>query len=384
LLHRGAAKEEEIDMSNRRVLCSLVILTLGLLCPSWASAQHYTQTNLVSDTGSTPVTDSNLKNAWGLVHGPTTPWWISDNATGLSTLYDVSTTPVTIKPTVVTVPNAPSQTAPGNPTGIVFNGSATDFLLAPGLQAIFIWCTEDGTISGWNPKVNATTAIIKVDKSQKPRPDHGAVYKGLTITEINGQKFLLAANFRSGRIEVFDTAFKQQHISEELFDDDRIPRGFAPFNVQAVGPNIYVTYAKQDDAKHDDVPGAGFGFVDVYSRRGKLLQRLQHGPWLDSPWGVVLAPADFGEFSHALLIGNFGSGTIAAYNQVTGEFIGNMLAPDGTTLSIDGLWALAFGNGGPSGPGNTLFFTAGPNGETDGLFGTLTPISGELNENDEL
>lgn len=371
-------------MFNRRVLCSLVVLTLGLLCPSWASAQHYTQTNLVSNTGSTPVTDTNLRNAWGLVHGPTTPWWISDNAAGLSTVYDVSTTPVTIKPTVVTVPNAPNQPAPGNPTGIVFNGSATDFLLAPGKQSVFIWCTEDGTISGWNPGVNATMAIIKVDKSQKPKPGHGAVYKGLTLTEIDGQKYLLAANFRSGRIDVFDTAFKQQKLSDDAFDDDRIPHGFAPFNVQGVGPNIYVTYAKQDDDKHDDVPGAGSGFVDVYSRRGKLLQRLDHGPWLNSPWGVVLAPADFGEFSHTLLIGNFGSGTIAAFNPVTGDFLGNMLAPNGFTLSIDGLWALAFGNGGPSGPGNTLFFTAGPNGEMDGLFGTLTPIQGELAENDEL
>jgi len=376
--------EEESNMSNRRVLCSLVILTLGLLCPSWASAQHYTQTNLVSDTGSTPVTDSNLKNAWGLVHGPSTPWWVSDNATGTSTLYDASTTPVTIRPLVVTVPNAPSQPAPGNPTGIVFNGSPTYFLLAPMKQAVFIWCTEDGTISGWNPGVNATQAIIKVDKSQKPKPGNGAVYKGLTITEINGQKFLLAANFRSGRIEMFDTAFKQQHLSEEAFDDDAIPRGFAPFNVQAIGPNIYVTYAKQDDDKHDDVPGAGFGFVTVFSPRGKLIARLQHGPWFNSPWGVTMAPADFGEFSHTVLIGQFGSDTIAAFNPVTGQFLGNMIDPNGFTLAIDGLWALAFGNGGASGPGNTLFFTAGPNGEMDGLFGTLTPIQGELAENDEL
>jgi uncharacterized protein (TIGR03118 family) len=228
-----------------------------------------------------------------------------------------------------------------------------------------------------------THAVIKVDRSQKPSPGNGAVYKGATIAEIEGKKFILAANFRSGRIEVFDTSFARLHVSEEAFDDDRIPRGFAPFNVQGIGPNIYVTYAKQDSMRHDDVPGAGLGVVAVFNPRGRLLAQLEHGPWLNAPWGVAMTPADFGEFSHTVLVGNFGSGTIAAFNPLTGDFMGNLLNPDGTRLTIDGLWGLAFGNGGASGPGNTLFFTAGPDEETNGLFGSLSPIPAELNENDE-
>ena len=368
---------------------SSAVLLLAMLAvtpvPAWA--QHYLEKDLVSDTGPPPVVnDIRLKNAWGLVHGPNTPWWISDNCTGLSTVYNASglpSLPVTIASVFATVPPAPSSAGGGTPTGIMFNGSPTDFLLAPGKQAVFIWVTEDGTVSGWNPTVNPTSAIIMADNSQKPSPAHGAVYKGATIAEVDGKKYILAANFRSGRIDMFDTAFKQQHLSEEAFDDDRIPHGFAPFNVQGIGPNIYVTYAKQDATGHDDVPGDGFGFVDVFSPRGRLLARLQHGPWLNSPWGVVMSPADFGEFTHTILVGNFGSGTIAAFNPVTGRFLGNMLNPDGTTLKIDGLWGLAFGNGGASGPGNALFFTAGPNDESDGLFGSLTPIASELNENDE-
>jgi uncharacterized protein (TIGR03118 family) len=276
----------------------------------------------------------------------------------------------------------------------MFNGSPTDFLLAPGKQAIFLWVTEDGTIQGWNPGVNPTTAIIVVDRSQKPTSANGAVYKGATIIEIDGKEFILAANFRSGRIDVFDSTFRQVRLQrheedsdgeKEAFEDDRIPRDFAPFNVQAYGPNVYVTYAKQDGPKHDPVkPGQpGDGFVDIFSRHGRLITRLEHGDWFNAPWGVVLTPADFGEFSHTLLVGNFRGGTIAAFNPITGKFLGNVLNPDGTMLDIDGLWALGFGNGGASGPGSTLFFTAGPDNEVDGLFGTLTPIATELGEDDE-
>jgi uncharacterized protein (TIGR03118 family) len=373
-------------MNHNRVLGSLVLLIIGL-CPSLALGQHYTQTNLVSNTGAAPVPDSNLRNAWGLVHGPSTPWWVSNNLTGTSTLYNVSTTPTTIPPLVVTIPNAPSGMPPGKPTAVMFNGSPTDFLLdkttTPPRQAIFIWATEDGTISGWNPGVKATEAVIKVDNSQKPKKDHGAVYKGATIAEIHGRKYILAANFRSGEIDVFDTNFTQVDLPKHAFRDQKLPKDFAPFNIQGIGPNVYVTYAKQDDDAEDDVPGPGLGFVDVFTPEGELLQRLDHGKFLNAPWGVTLAPAFFGEFSHAVIVGNFGDGTIAAFNPVSGEFLGNMLTPSGAKLSIEGLWGLAFGNGGPSGPGNTLFFTAGPNDEMDGLFGSLTPIASELNEDDE-
>jgi len=368
---------------NIRVLCrSSAVLALSLL-PSLVSAQHYDRTDLVSNIATAPVVmDPNVRNAWGLVHGATTPWWISNNATGTSTLVNASTIPVTLPSLVVTVPAAPGNAGAGTPTGMVFNGSTTDFLLAPGRQALFIWVTEDGTVSGWNPAVDATHAIIMADNSQKPRPDHGAVYKGATIGDIDGGHYLFAANFRSGRIDVFDSTFTQIRLPRDAFDDDRIPSGFAPFNIQGIGTNLYVTYAKQDDTQHDEVAGAGLGFVDVFSTRGRLLARLQHGRFLNAPWGVTLAPAYFGGFSHAVLIGNFGDGTIAGFNDVTGEFIGNVLNPDGSKLAIDGLWGLAFGNGGSSGPGNALFFTAGPADEGNGVFGMLTTVAVE-NQNDE-
>ncbi len=364
----------------------LVLAASALLIPAFAFGQHYTQTNLVSDiAGIAPVQDPNLQNSWGLVHGPGTPWWVADNNSGVSTLYSGAGQIIALPtPTGgVTIPNAPSQPAPGSPTGIMFNGSPADFLLAPGKPAIFIFVTEDGTVSGWNPGVDIANAKIEVDHSQVPDKANGAVYKGATIVEMDGKKFILAANFRSGRIDAFNTIFKPVHLDEDAFDDDRIPPDFAPFNVQDIGPNIYVTYAKQDAAKHDPVGGEGLGFVDVFSSEGRLLQRLQRGKWFNAPWGIVLTPADFGEFSHTLLVGNFRGGTIAAFNPVTGRFLGNVLNPDGSNVNIDGLWALGFGNGGNSGPGNTLFFTAGPNGEKDGLFGTLTPVAAELNENDE-
>jgi uncharacterized protein (TIGR03118 family) len=364
------------------------VLSLLCLLPTVALAQHYTQTNLVANTGDAPVNDANLQNAWGLVHGANTPWWVSNNASGTSSLYDatgVPPGPVTIPPMLpfVTIPPGSGTTGPGKPTAVMFNGSATDFLLAPMKPAVFIWATEDGTIAGWNPGVNPTTAVTKVDLSDPKKNNPTAVYKGATIAEMNGREYILAANFRSGRIDVFDTNFNKVHISEELFDDDSLPRGYAPFNVQNIGRNIYVAYAKQDDMKEDDDPGPGRGFVDVFNRNGRLIQRLQHGPWLNAPWGITLAPAFFGEFSHAILVGQFGDGTIAAFNPVTGRFIGNMLNPDGSIVKIGGLWGLAFGNGGKSGPGNSLFFTAGPADEMNGLFGTLTPIATELNEDDE-
>lgn len=363
------------------------IFFLLLLASSLAFGQHYTQNNLVANFASTPpaqVIDPNLQNAWGLTNSPGgSPWWVSNNAGGTSTLYSVKDgVTVTVLSLVVTVPNAPSQAGAGSPTGALFNGSQTDFLLAPGKQAIFIFVTEDGTIQGWNPSVSANT-VIKADNSQVPNAANGAVYKGATIAEINGQKFILAANFRSGKVDVFDTNFKQVNLGADAFVDDELPAGFAAFNVQGVGPNIYVTYAKQDAARHDPVGGAGLGYVNVFNRHGRMIQRLQHTDNMNAPWGVVWATHDFGEFSNTILVGQFRGGNISAFNPVTGRFLGNMLNADGTTLTIDGLWALRFGNSGNSGPGTTLFFSAGPNGEVDGLFGTLAPQAAEKNEADE-
>ncbi len=365
------------------------VLTVAFLLSTFAFAQHYTQTNLLTDgitvtPAATQPADVHLKNPWGLVRSASSPWWISDNNDGSSVLLTGTGSVIPINPNgVVIVPNAPSQPAPGSPTGIVFNGIATNFLLAPGDPAAFIFVTEDGTISGWNPTLNRASAVIMVDHSQVPNAENGAVFKGATISEAAGAQYLYVTNFRAGRVEVYDSSFHQIRLPDGFFDDDHIPWGFAPFNIQAIGKNIYVTYAKQDAAKHDDVAGAGLGFVDVFSPYGKLLARLEHGRWLNAPWGVVLAPSEFGELSHSILVGNFGSGWISAFNPVTGKFEGFVKNPDDSILTIDGLWGLNFGNGGTAGPLNTLYFTAGPNGENDGLFGTLTPVSAELNEEDE-
>jgi uncharacterized protein (TIGR03118 family) len=376
-------------------LKSFTLLAVGLsLIPAVTKAQHYKQTNLVSDIqGMAPVIDANLKNPWGLTRSSTSPWWVGNNNSGTSTLYDGSGNPQKFFPNpsdpknpkdlvnFITVPAAPKTSPPvGTPTGVVVNGSPTDFLVAgPGTHAIFIFVTEDGTISGWNPGVNVGNSVIKVDHS-----DHGsvngAVYKGATSGEIDGKRFLYVANFRSGKVEVYDTNFMQVHLGnshdDDAFDDDEIPRDFAPFNVQNIGGTLFVTYAKQDAAKHDPVGGDGFGFVELFTPTGKRIGHLEHGDWFNAPWGVVWTTRDFGEFSNAILVGNFRSGWIAAFNGFTHKFIGFLRNPDNSLVTIDGLWSLTFGNDANAGPANTLFFTAGINNENDGLFGTLTPVDG--------
>jgi uncharacterized protein (TIGR03118 family) len=359
-----------------------------LLLPVAIQAQHYTQTNLVSNiAGQAPVTDPNLQNPWGLVASPAgSPWWVSDNNNGVSTLYSISGTGASLAASIVeingngivTVPNAPSQPAPGSPTGIMFNGSKTDFII-PGTTspAAFIFVTEDGTVQAW---AGGASSTIVADHSQIPNAANGAVYKGATILAVDGQEYILAANFRSGRIDVYNSSFQQVWLPFGAFEDFDLPFGYAPFNVQGVGPNVYVTYAKQDAQRHDPVqPGLpGDGFVTVFDRHGRLIQRLEHGPWFNAPWGVVWATPPFGAFGNTILIGNFRGDNIAAFNPVTGHFLGNMLNADGSTILIDGLWALRFGSEGKSGPATTLFFTAGPDNEMNGLFGTLTAVQGEL------
>jgi uncharacterized protein (TIGR03118 family) len=247
----------------------------------------------------------------------TTTLYKIDPVTDAASIFPISGTGTII------VANAPSQPTAGSPTGVMFNGSATDFLLAPGKQAIFIFVPEDGTIQGWNPGVSPNT-VIKVDHSHLPNAANGAVFKGPTIAEINGQRFILAANFRSGRVDVFDTNFQQANLGDNAFVDDQMPNGFAPFNVQALGPNIYVTFAKQDAARHDPVGGAGLGFVDVFDRHGRLLERLPHTDSMNAPWGVAWAVQNFGEFSNTILVGQFRGGNVSAFNPVTGRFLGNM------------------------------------------------------------
>jgi uncharacterized protein (TIGR03118 family) len=369
--------------NSRKATAIASLAVLVSLLPSAAFAQHYTQTNLVSNIiGLAPNIDPNLKNPWGLTRSADgSPWWVSNNNSGTSTLYDGSGS---IIPAVFIVPPPKGITGRSStPTGIVFNGSK-DFEVAPGSPAIFIFVTEDGTISGWNPTVgDGTHAVLKVDNSDGGAPD-SAVYKGATTAEIHAHRFLYVANFRSGKVEVYNSQFKRVHLGEDAFDDDDIPVDFAPFNVQNIGGSIVVTYARQDTLRHDNDEVRGGGYVDIFTASGKLIKRLQHGSWLQAPWGVVWTPRDFGEFSNQILVGNFGSGRIAAFDGFTGEFKGFMLnAANNTPLSIDGLWSLTFGNNGQAGSSTALFFSAGINHENDGLFGTLTPVAGDLDGDEE-
>jgi len=328
-----------------------------------------------------PTFDPNLKNPWGLTRSSTTPtrlgspWWVGNNNSGTSTLYTGAGAIIPINGTgSVTVPppkGSPAGTL-STPTGVVFNGSPSDFFVAPGKSAIFIFATEDGTISGWAGGQNAVPVVDNSDNGSA----HGAVYKGATSAEIAGKKFLYVTNFRSARVEVYDTNFKRVSLGEEAFHAEEIPDGFAPFNVQNIGGTLFVTYAKQDALRHDPVGGDGFGFVELFSPNGNHVGHLQHGPWMNAPWGVVWTTRDFGEFSNAILVGNFRSGWIAAFNGFTHKFIGWVTNPDDSLVTIDGLWSLTFGNDAIAGPANTLFFTAGINNEADGLFGTLTPVDG--------
>jgi uncharacterized protein (TIGR03118 family) len=367
----------------------LIAMLTASVFPALTFAQHYTQTNLVSDiAGLAANRDGNLVNAWGLARSPGSPWWVGNNGTGTSTLYDGSGNAFpTASPLVVNIPttkNAPAGTT-GTPTGVVFNGS-TDFAVAPGKPAIFIFVSEDGTISGWNPGVDPLNAIRKVDRGEK------AIYKGATIGEFRGNRYLYVTNFHSGQVEVYDTNFNRVHAFDEAFTDDdhdhdaddrHSRRGYAPFNIQNVGGNLVVTYAQQDSAKKDEVDGTGLGFVNIFSPGGRFLTQLQNGDWFNAPWGVAMAPEDFGEFSHSLLIGNFGSGKIAAFNPVTFQFRGFMKNPDNSPIVIDGLWALVFGNSANAGPYNSLFFTAGIQDEAHGLFGNLTAVAGEQDGDEE-
>jgi len=387
--------------------CALIMSATGF-------AQHYTQTNLVSNTsGVAPVTDPQLINPWGLSRASGSPWWISDQATGFSTLYNG---PGVKQGLIVTIPPADptnKSTPIGSPTGTIANGSQTDFLLAPGKPAAFLFSTIDGTIAGWNPNVAVaqgaappSTLAVTVVKTTD-----GSSFTGLTSAFVNGKRFLYTANFTKGRVDVYDSTFQavtaskkhsgenfnnddeQGFFSEHSFVDERLPEHYVPFNVQAIGNDIVVTYALHEGSSPFETDGPGLGFVDVYTSNGQLLRRLQHGDWLNAPWGVALAPLDFGRFSHDLLIGQFAgggdtqsSGFIAAYDLASGNFDGLLEDASGKPLAINGIWSLSAGNVSPSNndpvaaPAAEIYFTAGPNHGSGGLFGYLTAVSSELTQ----
>ncbi len=340
----------------------MIFTVAGLVAPASAAENSYTVTNLVSDVpGLGAHVDPNLVNAWGLTSLPTSPWWVADNGTNVSTLYRADGTKV---PLTVQVPNAPTgAVSNAGPHFVVSNGSASG-------PALFIFATEEGKILGWNPNVSLTQTQVAVDHS-----GIGAVYKALAIASTPGGDFLYATDFHNGRVDVFDGNFHQLNAAG-AFVDPHIPSGYAPFGIQNLSGTIAVTYAKQDADRHDDAAGQGHGFVDMFDARGTFLVRVGTHGQLNSPWGLAMAPASFGRFAGDLLVGNFGDGQISAFEPQpdgTFELVGQLRTSDRKVLTIDGLWALQFGKGtANNGSTNTLFFTAGPDDETHGLFGTIT------------
>jgi uncharacterized protein (TIGR03118 family) len=374
-------------MNARRLLLLLAPLALVAFAALAATARggggiagrSYVQTNLVSDIpGLAAHTDPNLRNPWGTSVGPGSPIWVSDNAAGVTTLYDGAGNARSL---VVTIPAAPSSGpgAVGTPTGQAFNTfdpTASDFVVSkgdggPAGPAFFLFATEDGTIAGWNPNVDPTHAVIAVDRSTATdgAGDVGAIYKGLALVSTATGKFLYASNFRFGRVDVFDNHFNLVNS----FTDPTIPAGFAPFGIHNIGGNLFVTYAKQDADKHDDAARPGNGFVDEFAANGDLLRRFESRGKLDSPWAVTLAPPTFGTFGGDILVGNFGDGRINAFDPATGAHLGQLETPGNGPVTIPGLWGLRFAPATPGAGQNTLFFTAGINDEADGLFGDLVP-----------
>ena len=342
----------------------LALTVLAGFAPPADKQNLFTVHNLVSD-GTIPAdhTDPNLVNAWGLTASPTSPWWVADNGTGVSTLYNGAGAQVSL---VVTIPG-------GAPTGTVFNGGSSFVVSNGGTSgpARFLFASENGTISGWNPAVPppppSHQAIVAVDSSPA-----GAVYKGLAIATTAAGSFLYAADFHNARVDVFNGTFAPVTTAGG-FVDPNLPKGFAPFGIQTLQGRIYVAYAKQDADAHDEVAGEGLGAVDVYDTEGHLLARVASGEPLNAPWGMAIAPAaDFGRFSGNLLVGNFGDGRINAYDLATFEPRGHLKTADHKPLAVDGLWGIGFGNGAGSGPTTTLYFAAGPDDESHGLFGAIT------------
>ena len=347
-----------------------LVTTIALAAAPAAQADpegRYAVRKLVSDEANVAEhQDTNLVNSWGIAFNPFGFVWVANAETGKSTLYDGNGVPQSL---VVTIPPKGGATQ-GNPTGIVFNGGNT-FLTTQAANSFarFIFVTEDGVLAAWAPTVNPTQALLIKDNSPS-----GAQYKGLALSAGGKVQLLYATDFHNGKIDVWDSSFAPVTLPAGAFSDPKIPAGFAPFGIQAINGNLYVTYAKQDADRHDDVAGKGLGYVDVFDPNGQLLDRfISKGP-LNAPWGLALAPAGFGEFSNTLLVGNFGDGRINAFDLVSGKHLGALKGADGKALAIDGLWGLAFGNGLNDQPVNTLFFTSGPDDEEHGLYGRIDAL----------
>jgi uncharacterized protein (TIGR03118 family) len=369
----------------RRGLSVATIVAAGSLAagalgaaPAGATAHSstYRQINLVSDqAGQANLTDPDLVNAWGLAASPGTnaspgsPLWVADNGTDKATLYaGASATSVSKVPLVIDVTGAA-------PTGQVFNSDSSAFVVSDSHgnsgTSLFLFSTENGTIDGWAPNVGNPSGGNPSTVTEVGR-DNGAnaVYKGLAIGKSSVGTTLYATNFRSGRVEAYDSTFTPVELPGGLFVDPKLPADYGPFGIAVIMGKVYVSFAKQDPGLKDDVSGPGHGFVDVFGRNGKFIHRLISRGALDSPWGMALAPASFGRFGGDLLVGNFGNGWINVYNPTTGQHLGALRSANGQPIVIDGLWGLMFGNGNAART-NELIFSAGPSDESHGLLGKI-------------
>ena len=340
----------------------------------------FTETKLVSDLSSegAALTDPNLKNPWGLALGPTTPLWVSENNAGLASLYAINSGGTTAsKPGLtVTIPGGRASTGDGpSPTGQVFNPTS-GFVVTTGSgsgPALFILDSESGQLSAWNPMADPISGGMSTATLEFSSPT--AVYKGLAIATSDNGTFLYLSNFHDARVDVFNSQF-QLTQTPGGFTDPGIPDGYAPFGIQSLHGLIYVTYAKQNSLAHDDVAGAGHGFIDIYTTDGFLVKRLASRGALDSPWGLAIAPTSFGRFAGNLLVGNFGNGEINVFDPFSGHNVGQLEDSHNKPITIDGLWGLKVGTA-TTGGTQTVLFSAGINGESDGLLGSINRADGD-------
>ena len=340
-------------------LPALAVAALLCAAPIAGQAVPVSVTNLVTDNQAAnpaQITDAGLVNAWGLSYSPTSPFWVSSNGAGTSTLYRVApaTQATTKVPLIVAIPGA------GNVTGQVFNsGGAGQFN-----GDAFLFVSEDGTVSGWRGALGTTAETLA---------SMSGIYKGAALGSVGGNTYLYGADFGRGSIDVFKGNAGASNLTGS-FADPNLPSGYVPFNVQNLDGSLFVTYARRDGNSTDETAGAGFGFVDRYDLQGNLMGRVASGGVLDAPWGLAIAPSSFGTLAGALLVGNFGDGHISAYDLATDSFIGQVSGLDGQAIAIDGLWALSVGNDGGAGSSQSLYFTAGPGDESHGLFGVMQAV----------
>lgn len=354
-------------MDLKKVFCISTLFFTTSLAQAYTPS-FYLQHNLVSDGFvQADHVDSNLVNSWGIGFNVTSKAVVINNGTGTFTAYDGEGVAL---PLIITIPPAPSVGGIGTPTGTVSNNTNGWVVSKNGISwpSAFIFVTEDGTISAWAPRVDKTNALLMVDNSAS-----GAVYKGVTRGANGAKTLLYVTNFHAGTVEVYDWKFNRYDVPGG-FNDPDLPDGYAPFGIQNINGDIYVTYAKQDEAKHDNVNGAGLGIVNAFDANGYLIKRIASHFRLNAPWGMALAPANFGKFSNHLLVANFGDGTINAYDLVRNKFKGKLLAGPHNPISINGLWGIAFENGFNNQFVNNLFFAAGVNDEKHGLYGKITPV----------